>query len=99
MVRSRSRSRRPLGSVALGMSAVLAWYSCGGEPRDVTAPESRSPSVSLQPLEQGFERARAAQERHTSRLLAIKGVTGTAVGVANERRAVGRSFNQGGGVH
>src|SRR5438876_11586867 len=48
MVRSHSRSRRPLGSVALGMSAVLAWYSCGGEPRDVTAPESRSPSVSLQ---------------------------------------------------
>src|SRR2546430_4930217 len=88
MVRSHSRSRRPLGSVALGMSAVLAWYSCGGEPRDVTAPESRSPSVSLQPLEQGFERARAAQERHTSRLLAIKGVTGTAVGFANDGRAV-----------
>src|SRR2546430_13169972 len=65
MVRSHSRSRRPLGSVALGMSAVLAWYSCGGEPRDVTAPESRSPSVSLQPLEQGFERR---SEEHTSEL-------------------------------
>src|SRR5436853_7223044 len=88
MVRSHSRSRRPLGSVALGMSAVLAWYSCGGEPRDVTAPESRSPSVSLQPLEQGFERARAAQERHTSRVLAIRGVRGTAVGVANDGGAV-----------
>src|SRR5437660_685253 len=99
MVRSHSRSRRPLGSVALGMSAVLAWYSCGGEPRDVTAPESRSPSVSLQPLEQGFERARAAQERHTSRLLAIKGVTGTAVGFANDGRAVVTIFTKAGGIH
>ncbi len=99
MVRSHSRSRRPLGSVALGMSAVLAWYSCGGEPRDVTAPESRSPSVSLQPLEQGFERARAAQERHTSRLLAIKGVTGTAVGFANDGRAVVTIFTKVGGIH
>src|SRR5437763_5713874 len=87
MVRSHSRSRRPLGSMALGMSAVLAWYGCGGEPRDVTAPESQSSSVS-QPVEQGFERARAAQERHTRRLLAIEGVTGTAVGFANDGRAV-----------
>src|SRR5437870_1493641 len=99
MVRSHSRSRRPLGSVALGVSGVLAWYSCGGEPRDVTAPESRSPSVSLQPLEQGFERARAAQERHTSRLLAIKGVTGTAVGFANDGRAVVTIFTKAGGIH
>lgn len=99
MVRSHSRSRRPLGSVALGMSAVLAWYSCGGEPRDVTAPESRSSSVSLQPLEQGFERARAAQERHTSRLLAIEGVTGTAVGFANDGRAVVTIFTKVGGIH
>ena len=99
MVRSHSRSRRPLGSVALGMSAVLAWYSCGGEPRDVTAPESRSPSVSLQPLEQGFERARAAQERHTRRLLAIEGVTGTAVGFANDGRAVVTIFTKAGGIH
>ncbi len=99
MVRSHSRSRRPLGSVALGMSAVLAWYSCGGEPRDVTAPESRSSSVSLQPLEQGFERARAAQERHTRRLLAIEGVTGTAVGFANDGRAVVTIFTKVGGIH
>src|SRR5947199_4450278 len=99
MVRSHSRSRRPLGSVALGMSAVLAWYGCGAEPRGVTAPESRSPSVSLQPLEQGFERARAAQERHTSRLLAIKGVTGTAVGFANDGRAVVTIFTKAGGIH
>src|SRR5207302_4794796 len=99
MVRSHSRSRRPLGSVALGMSAVLAWYSCGGEPRDVTAPGSRSPSVSLQPLAQGVERAPAAQERHTSRLLAIKGVTGTAVGFANDGRAVVTIFTKAGGIH
>ncbi len=99
MVRSHSRSRRPLGSMALGMSAVLAWYGCGGEPRDVTAPESRSSSVSLQPLEQGFERARAAQERHTRRLLAIEGVTGTAVGFANDGRAVVTIFTKVGGIH
>jgi len=99
MVRSHSRSRRPLGSVALGMSAVLAWYGCGGEPRDVTAPESQSSSVSLQPLEQGFERARAAQERHTRRLLAIEGVTGTAVGFANDGRAVVTIFTKVGGIH
>src|SRR2546430_11592549 len=48
MVRSHSRSRRPLGSVALGMSAVLAWYSCGGEPRDVTAPRSEEHTSELQ---------------------------------------------------
>src|SRR2546422_4959313 len=99
MVRSHSRSRRPLGSVALGMSAVLAWYGCGGEPRDVTAPESQSSSVALQPLEQGFERARAAQERHTRRLLAIEGVTGTAVGFANDGRAVVTIFTKVGGIH
>ena len=99
MVRSHSRSRRPLGSMALGMSAVLAWYGCGGEPRDVTAPESQSSSVSLQPLEQGFERARAAQERHTRRLLAIEGVTGTAVGFANDGRAVVTIFTKVGGIH
>src|SRR5438132_1977220 len=99
MRRSHSRFRRPVGAVALGMSAVLAWYSCGGEPRDVTAPESRSSSVSLQPLEQGFERARAAQERHTSHLLAIKGVTGTAVGFANDGRAVVTIFTKAGGIH
>ena len=99
MVRSHSRSRRPLGSMALGMSAVLAWYGCGGEPRDVTAPESQSSSVSLQPLEQGFERARAAQERHTRRLLAIEGVTGTAVGFANDDRAVVTIFTKVSGIH
>src|SRR5437764_14127893 len=99
MVSCPSRSRRPLGSMALGMSAVLAWYSCGGEPRDVTAPESQSSSVSLQPLEQGFERARAAQERHTRRLLAIEGVTGTAVGFANADRAVVTIFTKAGGIH
>src|SRR6184192_896766 len=99
MVRSHSRSRRPLRFLALGMSAVLAWYGCGGEPRDVTAPESRSSSVSLQPLEQGFERARAAQERHTRRLLAIKGVTGTAVGFANDGRAVVTIFTKVAGIH
>src|SRR5256886_9948973 len=72
MIRRPPRSTLfPYTTLFRSMSAVLAWYSCGGEPRDVTAPESRSPSVSLQPLEQGFERARAAQERHTSRLLAI----------------------------
>src|SRR5437867_12334568 len=98
MVRSHSRSRRPLGSVALGMSAVLAWYSCGGEPRDVTAPESRSPSVSLQPLEPGFERARAAQERHTSRLLAIKGAAGGGAGFASDGRAGVTSCTAVGGV-
>ena len=98
MVRSHSRSRRPLGSMALGMSAVLAWYGCGGEPRDVTAPESQSSSVS-QPVEQGFERARAAQERHTRRLLAIEGVTGTAVGFANDGRAVVTIFTKAGGIH
>src|SRR2546422_11624214 len=97
MVRSHSRSRRPLASVALGMSAVLAGYSCGGEPRDVTAPESRSSSVSLQPLEQGFERARAAQERHTSRLLAIKGVSGTAVEFADDGQGVVTIFSKDGG--
>ena len=99
MVRSHSRSRRPLGSMALGMSAVLAWYGCGGGPRDVTAPESQSSSVSLQPLEQGFERARAAQERHTRRLLAIEGVTGTAVGFANDGRAVVTIFTKVAGIH
>ena len=99
MVRSHSRSRRPLRFLALGMSAVLAWYGCGGEPRDVTAPESQSSSVSLQPLEQGFERARAAQERHTRRLLAIEGVTGTAVGFANDGRAVVTIFTKVAGVH
>src|SRR5207253_10862040 len=80
MVRSHSRSRRPLGSMALGMSAVLAWYGCGGEPRDVTAPESQSSSVSLQLIEQGLERDRAAQDRHTRRLLTIAVVTVSAVG-------------------
>src|SRR5438046_4659360 len=99
MVRSHSRSRRPLGSIALGRSAVLAWYGCGGGPRDVTAPESQSSSVSLQPLEQGFERARAAQERHTRRLLAIEGVTGTAVGFANDGRAVVTIFTKVAGIH
>jgi len=85
--------------MALGMSAVLAWYGCGGEPRDVTAPESQSSSISLQSLEQGFERARAAQERHTRRLLAIEGVTGTAVGFANDGRAVVTIFTKVAGIH
>src|SRR2546428_3587208 len=99
MVRSHTRLRGALGAGALGMSRGLAWVGWGGEPRDVTAPESQSSSVSLQPLEQGFERARAAQERHTSRLLAIEGVTGTAVGFANDGRAVVTIFTKVGGIH
>ena len=48
--------------------------------------------------EAAFERVKEVQEKHTSKLLAIKGVVGTAVGLDHNRRLVVKVFVEHGGV-
>ena len=65
---------------ALGMG--LVWLSCSNEPANITGPNSE-----LQPAAKpiggppGLARAMAAQEKHTSRLMALPEVVGTATGL------------------
>lgn len=67
-------------SVAVALVAALVWFGCGQDRAPPTAPGGVPPTFSLQGQQQGLDQAIAAQERHTDRLLAIRGVVGTAVG-------------------
>ena len=70
---------------AIGMG--LVWLGCSNEPANITGPASE-----LQPTAKpiggppGLARAMAAQEKHTSRLMALPDVVGTATGLGPEGR-------------
>jgi hypothetical protein len=77
-MRSLRSVRRLSALVAVGFSAAV-WYGCADQAADsLTGPSfDRSAAQGAQ----GFERAIAAQERHTERLLKLPSVVGTAVGL------------------
>lgn len=65
--------------------AGLAWSGCGKEPTSVTAP-TVAPGQAAKPIPAaaGIEEVMAIQERHTSDLMAIPNVVGTATGLGPE---------------
>jgi hypothetical protein len=73
------------------MVAGLIWIGCQDQP-DPTAPFD--PSELLQDLRPAIN----VQERHTDRLLAIEGVIGTGVGLADNGRAAIRLFTTQPGI-
>ncbi len=92
----RGSVMRPLAVAGI---AVLGWFACARDQRDLTAPPNGPPSLSLSRGQQpDLGPAIAAQERHTERLLAIPGVVGTAVGLTADRRPVVKIFTKTGGV-
>ncbi len=85
--------------VAVAVIAVLVWFGCARDQRDLTAPRNGLPSLSLSRGQQpDLGPAIAAQERHTDRLLAIPGVVGTAVGLTADGRPAVKIFTKVAGV-
>ena len=64
------------------LAVGLVWFGCGKEPTGVTAPTTESElAAKLSGIPPGIERAMAVQDQHTPRLMAIRGVVGTATGL------------------
>ncbi len=85
--------------VAVAVIAVLVWFGCARDQRDLTAPRNGPPSLSLSRGQQpDLGPAIAAQERHTDRLLTIPGVVGTAVGLTADGRPAVKIFTKVAGV-
>lgn len=95
---SRSRSYPLLRSAGFAVAVALVWSACGRDQRELTAPTSRGPSAALQGVQQDLGPAIAAQQRHTDRLLAVRGVVGTAVGLAPDGRPAVMIFTKAPGV-
>jgi hypothetical protein len=78
------------------VASITVW-SCSPESRAPTAPgvESNVPAASPAP---GLSLALAAQSRHTDRLLGIKGVVGTAVGLDQSGSAKVQVFTRAAGI-
>lgn len=87
-----------MGALALAIVG-LVWYGCARDQREPTGPGTQPPTLSLQGAQgQDLGPAIAAQERHTGRLLAVRGVVGTAVGLRADGRPAVKIYTAGPGV-
>jgi hypothetical protein len=81
------------------LAVTLVWFGCGKEPAGVTAPTTEpGPAAKLSGIPPGIERAMAVQDRHTDRVMGIRGVVGTATGLDADGNPVIKVFAMQPGV-
>ena len=86
---SFSSIRPSVASRAVAALSLAFWSACADQPVGPSTPPSINAQVGRAGPEE-IERAIAAQNRHTPRLMAIPGVVGTAVGLNADGKAVVR---------
>jgi hypothetical protein len=90
-------SRSRLLAVTL-TAGLFASFACSDEPSAPTAESELRTASARSASGPDIQRAIAAQERHTPRLMRLPGVVGTAVGLNSTGKAVVRVFTTSQGV-
>ncbi len=93
MTRSDSPRTTVLRFLVVATFAGLLWAGCTGDQTQPTAPDAQTAAL-LQDLRPAIN----VQTRHNDRLLAIPGVVGTAVGVAEDGRSTIKLYTREAGI-
>jgi PKD repeat protein len=93
MTRSSLPRNTALRFLVVATVACSIWIGCTGDQTAPTAPDARTAAL-LQDLRPAIN----VQARHNDRLLAIPGVVGTAVGIAEDGRSTIRLYTREAGI-